>query len=90
MLCACSETLARLKPTLDYNKLPLFIFVNKGIEVGTHALTLDIIADTCGPEVAKISTFIVSGRALLILWYLIDHVNKRTSTRLSKETNRSS
>lgn len=40
--------------------LPLFIFVNKGIEIGTHALTLDIIADTCGPEVAKVSTFIVS------------------------------
>ncbi|KIP12544.1 hypothetical protein PHLGIDRAFT_124068 [Phlebiopsis gigantea 11061_1 CR5-6] len=52
------ETLAALKPTLDLNKLPLFIFVNKGIEIGTHALTLDIIADTCGPEVAKVATFI--------------------------------
>lgn len=52
------ETLAALKPTLDLDKLPLFIFVNKGIEIGTHALTLDIIADTCGPEVAKVATFI--------------------------------
>jgi hypothetical protein len=40
-------------------KLPLFIFVNKGIEIGTRALTLDIIADACGPEVAKVATFIV-------------------------------
>ena len=56
----CSENLHLLKPTLDYDNLPLFIFVNKGIEMGSHALTLDIIADTCGPEVAKIATFIVS------------------------------
>jgi len=34
------------------------IFVNKGIEIGTHALTLEIIADTCGPDVAKAATFI--------------------------------
>ena len=53
------ETLTSLKPTLNLKKLPLLIFVNKGIEIGTQALTLDIIADTCGPEVAKISTFIV-------------------------------
>jgi hypothetical protein len=39
--------------------MPLLIFVNKGIEVGTHALTLEIIADTCGPDVAKAATFIV-------------------------------
>ncbi|KAF9270015.1 hypothetical protein L218DRAFT_952214 [Marasmius fiardii PR-910] len=37
---------------------PLLIFVNKGIEMGTHALTLEIIADTCGPDVAKAATFI--------------------------------
>lgn len=55
-----SETLTLLKPTLNYDKLPLFIFVNKGIEIGSHALTLDIIADTCGPAVAKVATFIVS------------------------------
>lgn len=54
------EILTTLKPTLNLEKLPLFIFVNKGIEIGTHALTLDIIADTCGPEVAKVATFIVS------------------------------
>lgn len=40
--------------------MPLLIFVNKGIEIGTHALTLEIIADTCGPEIAKAATFIVS------------------------------
>lgn len=39
--------------------MPLLIFVNKGIEVGTHALTLEIIADTCGADVAKAATFIV-------------------------------
>jgi hypothetical protein len=35
--------------------------VNKGIETGTNALTLEIIADTCGKDVAKVSTFLVSG-----------------------------
>lgn len=54
------ENLAYLNPTLDHNNLPLLIFVNKGIEMDTHALTLDIIVDTCGPEVAKVATFIVS------------------------------
>jgi hypothetical protein len=44
---------------LDINNLPLLIFVNKGIEIGTHALTLEIIADTCGPDIAKAATFIV-------------------------------
>ncbi|KAH9951024.1 NAD-dependent glycerol-3-phosphate dehydrogenase [Amylocystis lapponica] len=52
------ETLTALRPKLDEADLPLFIFVNKGIEIGTHALTLEIIADTCGPEVAKVATFI--------------------------------
>lgn len=47
-------------PRLDDGKLPLIIFVNKGIESGTHALSLEIIADTCGREFAKASTFIVS------------------------------
>ena len=41
-------------------KLPLLIFVNKGIEISTQALTLEIIADTCGAKVAKVATFIVS------------------------------
>lgn len=35
------------------------IFVNKGIEIGSNALTLEIIADTCGPEIAKAAAFIV-------------------------------
>ncbi|GBE77793.1 NAD-dependent glycerol-3-phosphate dehydrogenase [Sparassis crispa] len=52
------ETLTALKPRLDEAKLPLFIFVNKGIEIGTRALTLEIIADTCGPDIAKVATFI--------------------------------
>jgi hypothetical protein len=34
--------------------------VNKGIETDTNALTLEIIADTCGKDIAKVSTFLVS------------------------------
>jgi glycerol-3-phosphate dehydrogenase len=41
-------------------RMPLLIFVNKGIESDTQALTLEIIADTCGPEVAKVAAFLVS------------------------------
>ncbi|KAF8973611.1 glycerol-3-phosphate dehydrogenase [Flammula alnicola] len=52
------STLRTLRPSLDLDNLPLLIFVNKGIEVGTNALTLEIIADTCGPEIAKVATFI--------------------------------
>jgi hypothetical protein len=40
--------------------LPLLIFVNKGIETDTQALTLEIIADTCGSAIARAATFIVS------------------------------
>jgi hypothetical protein len=57
------ETLTQLRPRLDPARLPLLIFVNKGIEIATRALTLEIIADTCGPEIAHTATFIV--RALL-------------------------
>ena len=53
------ETLRVLRASLDVNNLPLLIFVNKGIEVGTNALTLEIIADTCGVDIAKAATFIV-------------------------------
>lgn len=52
------ETLTALKPKLDEDNLPLLIFVNKGIEIATHALTLEIIADTCGPKIAKVAAFI--------------------------------
>ncbi|KAF9527747.1 glycerol-3-phosphate dehydrogenase [Crepidotus variabilis] len=52
------KTLKFLRPSLDTDNLPLLIFVNKGIEVGTNALTLEIIADTCGPDIAKAATFI--------------------------------
>ncbi|THV07618.1 glycerol-3-phosphate dehydrogenase [Dendrothele bispora CBS 962.96] len=52
------ENLTKLRPNLDDKRLPLLIFVNKGIEIGTHALTLEIIADTCGSDVAKAATFI--------------------------------
>ena len=48
-----------LRPALNLDNLPLLIFVNKGIEVGTNALTLEIIVDTCGSDVAKAATFIV-------------------------------
>ena len=56
----CRDTLTKLRPNLDEAKLPLLIFVNKGIEIGTQALTLEIIADTCGPQIAQAATFIVS------------------------------
>lgn len=36
------------------------IFVNKGIETSTQCMTLEIIADELGPEVAKVATFLVS------------------------------
>ncbi|KAF7979372.1 hypothetical protein HWV62_42452 [Athelia sp. TMB] len=55
---AVRDTLTRLRPSLDEAKLPLLIFVNKGIEIGTQALTLEIIADTCGPQIAQAATFI--------------------------------
>lgn len=61
LTCAFRETLTRLRPRMDENKLPLIIFVNKGIEVGTQALTLEIVADTCGKEFARVATFIVGG-----------------------------
>jgi hypothetical protein len=44
---------------LNRENPPLLIFVNKGIEIETHALTLEIIADTCGADIAKAATFIV-------------------------------
>jgi hypothetical protein len=57
--CRSRSILTRLRPNLNENKLPLLIFVNKGIEIGTNALTLEIIADTCGKDIALLSTFIV-------------------------------
>ncbi|KAH9964227.1 glycerol-3-phosphate dehydrogenase [Russula dissimulans] len=50
--------LTNLRPSLDNTNLPLLIFVNKGIETDTNALTLEIIADTCGKETARVSTFL--------------------------------
>ncbi|TRM65922.1 hypothetical protein BD626DRAFT_486242 [Schizophyllum amplum] len=52
------QTLTVLHPRFNEKKHPLLVFVNKGIEVGTNALTLEIIADTCGPNIAKAATFI--------------------------------
>lgn len=52
------STLTQLRPRLDEKKLPLLIFVNKGIEIATNALTLEIIADTCGKDIARVATFI--------------------------------
>ena len=54
------ETLIKLQHNFNREKLPLLIFVNKGIETDTQALTLEIIADTCGGEIARAATFIVS------------------------------
>jgi len=54
------SNLAVLKPVLNINRLPLLIFVNKGIEANTQCMTLEIIADELGPEVAKVATFLVS------------------------------
>lgn len=54
------ETLIKLEPNFDRENLPLLIFVNKGIETDTQALTLEIIADTCGSAIARAATFIVS------------------------------
>ncbi|KAH7914777.1 6-phosphogluconate dehydrogenase [Hygrophoropsis aurantiaca] len=55
---ALRDTLIKLQPSLTADKLPLLIFVNKGIETSTQALTLEIIVDTCGSHVAKMATFI--------------------------------
>ena len=54
------SNLAGLKPALNYDRLPLMIFVNKGIEASTQCMTLEIIADELGPEAAKAATFLVS------------------------------
>lgn len=53
------KVLEDLHPRMPQDKIPLLIFVNKGIETGTQALTLEIIAEACGKEVAKVSTFLV-------------------------------
>ncbi|XP_006454031.1 hypothetical protein AGABI2DRAFT_132769 [Agaricus bisporus var. bisporus H97] len=52
------EMLRTLRPKFNIENMPLMIFVNKGIEVGSNALTLEIITDTCGPEVAEAAAFI--------------------------------
>jgi hypothetical protein len=56
---------------LDAENLPLLIFVNKGIERGTNALTLEIIADELGPEVAKVATFLVSEPTSLVQYLIL-------------------
>ncbi|KAI6107516.1 6-phosphogluconate dehydrogenase [Pisolithus croceorrhizus] len=70
------ETLTKLQPSLIGEQLPLMIFVNKGIETDTQALTLEIIADTCGSRVARQATFIVSSS-------LIRSVVRRQPTSVS-------
>lgn len=52
--------LTSINPLLNQSRLPLLAFVNKGIEAGTRALTLEIIADTCGNDAARNASFIVS------------------------------
>lgn len=56
----CRALLKSLKPLFDPSNLPLLVFVNKGIETGTNRLPLEIIAENCGKEVARASTFLVS------------------------------
>ncbi|KAI0034141.1 glycerol-3-phosphate dehydrogenase [Vararia minispora EC-137] len=51
-------TLDKLRPSLDANNPPLLIFVNKGIETSTNQLTLEIIADTCGKDIARVAAFL--------------------------------
>ncbi|KAG8716723.1 translational elongation factor EF-1 alpha [Ceratobasidium sp. 394] len=58
VLFAVPTQALRAAPTNARNKIPLLIFVNKGIEAGAQALTLEIIAETCGKEVARASTFL--------------------------------
>lgn len=70
-LTAYRANLSILRPRLDVDNLPLMIFVNKGIEIGTYALTLEIIADTCGPDIAKAATFIVGLKFFSLLQILI-------------------
>ncbi|CAE6413568.1 unnamed protein product [Rhizoctonia solani] len=52
------KVLEQLHPRMPKDRIPLIIFVNKGIETGTQALTLEIIAESCGSDVAKVSTFL--------------------------------
>lgn len=52
------------------------IFVNKGIEIGTKALTLDIIVDSCGPKIAKAATFIVSETMLPICHLIVNSCSR--------------
>lgn len=53
------KLLQDIRPRLDPQNSPLLIFVNKGIEEQTGALTLEIILDTCGKEIATQATFLV-------------------------------
>jgi hypothetical protein len=64
-----SEILGKIHVAFDSQSLPLLIFVNKGIEQGTQALTLEIIVDTCGPELAKVSTFLVGDVPVFVYDY---------------------
>jgi hypothetical protein len=62
-MCSCDlgyrKLLENIRDRLDPENLPLLIFVNKGIETETGALTLEIILDTCGREIATQATFLV-------------------------------
>jgi glycerol-3-phosphate dehydrogenase len=40
-------------------RLPLLVFVNKGIEIGTNKLPLEVIAEAANDEIARVSTFLV-------------------------------
>lgn len=68
-----SKLLEDIRGSLDPDNPPLMIFVNKGIEAETGALTLEIILDTCGKQIATQATFLVRSFALCI--YRFDDSN---------------
>lgn len=54
-------------------KVPLLVFVNKGIEIGTNYLPLEVIEEVCGKEISNVATFLVSLRLFLLIYFLFIH-----------------
>lgn len=57
-------------------RLPLLVFVNKGIETGTNKLPLEVIEEACGKEVAHVSTFLVR-LEWCALWWVFSLTRRR-------------
>ena len=55
-----SSVLKQIVPLFELKKekSPLMVFVNKGIEIGTCFLPIEIIEKECGKEIARVSTFL--------------------------------